>query len=46
MNTLTIKYGLFIIISIFLIFELLAIAIQAGGITGFLQAVANEFHLI
>ena len=45
-NTLTIKYGLFIIISIFLIFELLAIAIQAGGITGFLQAVVNEFHLM
>ena len=45
-NTQTIKYGLFIIISIFLIFELLAIAIQAGGITVFLQAVVNEFHLI
>lgn len=46
MNSKTIKYGLFIIISIFLIFELLAIAIQAGGITGFLQAVVNEFHLM
>lgn len=45
-NTQTIKYGLFIIISIFLIFELLAIAIQAGGITVFLQAVVNEFHLM
>lgn len=44
-NTQTIKYGLFIMISIFLIFELLAIAMQAGGITGFLQAVVNEFHL-